>query len=151
MEMLIKDLNNLINLLKYYLEEKAINQLAGKTSKQIENINPDYVINFNYTNTYERYGIDREDVCYVHGSVQDNNIVLGIRDIDEKNIDSIHFKKFFQRIQKCTDVIDWDRFEYDDKIRLNRHTNVPKNKMHYLNTAYFFGHSLSNTDGDLIR
>ena len=112
-----------------------------KMSNQIEEINPDYVINFNYTNTYEHYGINRKNVCYVHGSVQDNNMVLGIRDIDEKDINSIYFKKFFQRIQKHTDVIQWDRFIEDHGLG---------SKFNIANT-YFFGHSLSNTDGDLIR
>lgn len=105
METLTKDLNDLINLFKYYLEKKVINQSVSLLSKQIESIKPEYVINFNYTNTYECYGINRRDVCYIHGSVQDDNMVLGIRDIDEKDINSIYFKKFFQRIQKHTDVI----------------------------------------------
>ena len=141
MEKLKVDLNDLIKLFKYYLEERVINQSVEKMSNQIEEINPDYVINFNYTNTYEHYGINRKNVCYVHGSVQDNNMVLGIRDIDEKDINSIYFKKFFQRIQKHTDVIQWDRFIEDHGLG---------SKFNIANT-YFFGHSLSNTDGDLIR
>lgn len=141
MEKLENDLNDLIKLFAYYLEEKVINQPVMKLSKQIKNINFDYVIDFNYTNTYEKYGIKRDDVCYIHGSVQDNNMVLGIRDIDEKDIDSIHFKKFFQRIQKNTDAIQWNRFgKYLNLTDATREA-----------TTYFFGHSLSNTDGDLIR
>ena len=136
-----RDLNDLIKLFRYYLEEKVINQSVKKLSQQIENIKPDYVINFNYTNTYELYGINRDDVCYIHGSVQDDNMVIGIRDIDEKNIDSIYFKKFFQRIQKHTAVIQWNKFgevhSLSDPIRDA--------------CTYFFGHSLSNTDGDIIR
>ena len=135
------DLNNLIKLFKCYLEENVINQPATHLSNQIKEINPDYVINFNYTNTYELYDINRQDVCYIHGSVQDNNMVLGIRDIDETNMDSIYFKKFFQRIQKHTDVIQWDRF---GKIQSLTETTREA-------TTYFFGHSLSKTDGDLIR
>ncbi|MBD5088693.1 MAG: hypothetical protein HDT30_07770 [Clostridiales bacterium] len=141
MEKLKNDLNDFIKLFKYYLEEKVINQPVTRLSKQIRNINPDYIINFNYTNTYEKYSINRQDVCYVHGSVQEDNIVLGIRDIDEKDIDSIHFKKFFQRIQKHTDAIEWNRF--------GKNQNLSETMREV--TAYFFGHSLSNTDGDLIR
>lgn len=141
MKTLIKDLNDVIKLFKYYLEEKVINQPVTRLSKQIETINPEYVINFNYTNTYEHYGINRQDVCYIHGSVQDNNMVFGIRDIDEKDINSIYFKKFFQRIQKHTDVIQWNRFEVYHGI-----ASPPEDAL-----TYFFGHSLSNTDGDLIR
>lgn len=141
LETLKCDLNDLIQLFKYYLEEKVINQSVTKLSNQIENIKPDYVINFNYTNTYEHYGINRQDVCYIHGSVEDDNMVLGIRDIDEKDINSIHFKKFFQRIQKHTDIIQWDKFGVNNSLSgTERNANT-----------YFFGHSLSNNDGDLIK
>ena len=141
LETLKCDLNDLIQLFKYYLEEKVINQSVTKLSDQIENIKPDYVINFNYTNTYEHYGINRQDVCYIHGSVEDDNMVLGIRDIDEKDINSIHFKKFFQRIQKHTDIIQWDKFGVKYSLSgTERNANT-----------YFFGHSLSNNDGDLIK
>ena len=140
-ETLKRDLNDLIKLFKYYLEENVINQSVTQLSKQIESINPDYVINFNYTNTYEHYGINRQDVCYIHGSVQDNNMVLGIRDIDEKDINAIHFKKFFQRIQKHTDIIQWDRFGENQSL-----TETIREA-----TTYFFVYFLSKTDGDLIR
>lgn len=141
MRKLIEDLNDLIQLFRYYLEKNVINQSVSKLSKQIKEIHPDYVINFNYTNTCEQYGVNMKDICYIHGSVQDNNMVLGIRDIDETNMDSIYFKKFFQRIQKHTDVIQWDRF---GKIQSLTETTREA-------TTYFFGHSLSKTDGDLIR
>ncbi len=141
MKTLRSDLHNLIKLFKYYLEEKVITKSIEKMSNQIKEIHPDYVINFNYTNTYEHYDINRKDVCYIHGSVQDNNMVLGIRDIDEKNMDSIYFKKFFQRIQKHTDVIQWDRFGKNQSL-----TETTREA-----TTYFFGHSLSKTDGDLIQ
>lgn len=141
MEKLKGDLDDLIKLFKYYLEKKVINQPVKIFSKQIEKINPDYVINFNYTNTCEQYGVNRQDICYIHGSVQDNNMVLGIRDIDEKDIDSIYFKKFFQRIQKHTDVIQWNRFGENQSL-----TEIMREA-----TTYFFGHSLSKTDGDIIR
>lgn len=140
-ETLKVDLNNLIKLFKYYLDEKVIKQSVTQLSKQIKSINPNYVINFNYTDTYKYYGINRQDVCYIHGSVRDDNMVLGIRDVDEKEIDSIYFKKFFQRIQKHTDVIQWNKFGNIQSL---------SETMREANT-YFFGHSLSNTDGDLIR
>ena len=141
LETLKSDLDDLIQMFKYYLEEKVINQSVTKLSDQIENIKPDYVINFNYTNTYKHYGINRQDVCYIHGSVEDDNMVLGIRDIDEKDINSIHFKKFFQRIQKHTDIIQWDKFGVNHSLSgTERNANT-----------YFFGHSLSNNDGDLIK
>lgn len=136
MDTLLRDLNDLIKIFEMYLKEKVSNDSVAELSKQIDDIKPDYVISFNYTNTYELYGINRKDVCHIHGSVQDNNMVLGIRDVDEKNIDSVYFKKFFQRIQKRSDVIQWDKFGSDINEKA---------------IAYFFGHSLSNNDGDLIN
>lgn len=68
-------------------------------------------------------------------------MVLGIRDVDEKDINSIYFKKFFQRIQKHTDVIQWDKFGVKCSL-----SGTERNA-----TTYFFGHSLSNNDGDLIN
>jgi len=141
MRKLKEDLNDLIKLFKYYLEENVIDQPVSRFSNQIQEIHPDYVINFNYTNTCEQYGINVQDICYIHGSVQDNNMVLGIRDIDEKDINSIYFKKFFQRIQKRTNTIQWDKFIEDHGLG---------SKFSIAHT-YFFGHSLSNNDGDLIR
>lgn len=145
METLKRDLNELSQLFRFYLEERVVNEPVNKLSKQILEMNPDYVINFNYTNTYENYGINRKDVCFIHGSVEDNNIVLGIRDIDEKDINSIYFKKFFQRIQKTTDVIQWSKFKKSKFMK--------KSKKYITDKAitYFFGHSLSSTDGDMIR
>ena len=86
-----------------------------------------------------------------HGIFNNNNIVLGIRDLDEKDVESIHFKKYFQRIQKKSDVINWNKFPYDSRIKLTKYSNIPNDKRNYEDTTYFFGHSLSNTDGDIIR
>ena len=56
--------------------ENVIDQPVSRFSNQIQEIHPDYVINFNYTNTCEQYGINVQDICYIHGSVQDNNMVF---------------------------------------------------------------------------
>lgn len=141
MNILKYELEELIYVFRYYLENNVMNQNIEKLSDQVLEIEPEYIVNFNYTYTCEKYGIKRDNVCYIHGSIQDKNMVLGIRDIDEKDIETIYFKKFFQRLQKHTDVIQWDRFiEYRGL----------GSKFNIANT-YFFGHSLSNTDGDLIR
>lgn len=151
MDILKKELDNFILTFRYYLKNHVMNKEITNLSKQILRVNPKYVINFNYTDTYKKYGIARDKVCFVHGSVNDNNIVLGTRDLDEKDIDSIYFKKYFQRIQKKTDAINWKEFPYDSRLKLPQHSNIPNNKRNCENTTYFFGHSLSNTDGDLIR
>lgn len=113
-----------------------------KEIPQIKEIDPSYVISFNYTDTYKIYGIDLEDVFHVHGSLDKNNMVLGFNDDDEKNLDFIYFKKYFQRIQKLTGYIDNDRFPYKDERGIT-YGNVT--------TVHFYGHSMDNTDGDIIR
>ena len=133
-----RELDSVITALDYYLWECVENQNVDDLSEQIKCLNPKYVINFNYTNTCERiYGINESKVHHVHGKVnsQPRNIVLGIRDDDIENLDFVYFKKYFQCIQKRLEGID------------NRQFNDlwgPNCKV------YFFGHSLSKTDGDKI-
>lgn len=151
MNILKRDLDSFILLFRFYLKNYVQNKEITNLSKQILSLSPKYVVNFNYTDTYTKYGIARDKICFVHGSVDDKNIVLGTRDLDETDVDSIYFKKYFQRIQKRTDVINWNEFPYDSRIRLIKHNNIPNDKIKYVDATYFFGHSLSNTDGDLIR
>ena len=101
-------------------------------------LNPRYVISFNYTYTYKKYGIRNEDVFHVHGRLLKNNMVLGFNDEDPENLDFVYFKKYFQRIQKMTGyineakIIDHDADLYPNPI------------------IHFYGHSMDKTDGDII-
>ena len=65
------------------------------------------------------------------------NIVLGIEDNDPSNLDTIYFKKYFQRIQKKTgrEVFDW----FDEKISSSEPI-----------VTDIFGHSLDTTDKDIL-
>ena len=136
------ELEDLITAFRYYLQNEVQNKNIIKISQQIKDIKPRYVINFNYTNTYKKYGISDSDVCFIHGSVDKGNIVLGIKDADEKDIDFIHFKKYFQRIQKKSDIIDME------KLIDGKHISGDIIQQVYI---HFFGHSLSDADGDIIR
>lgn len=133
------NLDNLIESLGLYLDNEYKNTHIDPTSPQISSIFFDYIINFNYTKTYQKYGIGDDKVFFIHGSLGQtpNNMVLGISDADknESNIDFVYFKKYFQRIQKRTGLIDMNRFDHNTAD----------------NTTYFFGHSLSDHDGDIIR
>lgn len=133
------ELDNLIGTLGTYLDHEYQRISSAPKSPQIASVNPDYVINFNYTKTYQHYGIQDSDVFFIHGSLDSspNNMVLGISDASEQedNIDFVYFKKYFQRIQKRTGLLDENKF---------RSGNTPA-------TTYFFGHSLSSHDGEIIR
>ena len=145
-----------------------------KECKAIQGVNPDCVLSFNYSNTYERlYGNAKKiEYNYIHGkadinnTVESNNMVLGIDEYLEpermnKEIRFIAFKKYYQRIYKGTgcEYRDWIykikesaksiesklRNEYPVQIPVVKFTNDARHKL------YIFGHSLDITDQDILR
>lgn len=116
--------------------------------KQIFTVN--WFLNFNYTNTFQRYYnigcyLDNKDGCvdYIHGKAGLNNIIIGVKDtLDSQHEDTIleciNFKKYFQRIFYKTGV----------KYR----QWLPDTKQDHNDTVvYIFGHSLDETDGEVFR
>lgn len=94
--------------LSFFVENIIINERIA----EISNLSPDYVINFNYTNTYEKI-YKTGEVYHIHGkadgthSSEENNMVLGIDEywLDDKQNQRTNFtifKKFSQRILKHT-------------------------------------------------
>lgn len=137
-------LNELIRGLELYLEicqrkfEKEVVN-ASKVIKQIKEIKPIYVISFNYTDTYKIYNIAEHKVSHIHGKIGEKNIVLGVDDKTPQDLDFIYFKKYFQRIQKGTDLVDWT-----DLVRyIDGYEESP--------LIHFYGHSMDKTDEDIIR
>ena len=84
------------------------------------------VLSFNYTNTYERLYLDKQQIQnsidYIHGkaklfnTVENNNMVLGIDEYltderKDRETEFIAFKKFYQRIYKDVNIrIGWRQF-----------------------------------------
>lgn len=145
------DLDRLIRALEIYISG-FINKIEGlQKNDDIKDINPDCVLSFNYSNTYERiYGQSNKiEYDYIHGkaditnNVNTCNLVLGIdeyleeRDRDNK-LDFLSFKKFYQRIFKSTDS---SYMEWVDDIYHNFLTTYK---------LYIFGHSLDKTDKDIL-
>lgn len=139
---LLDDLNRLIRALEIYLCEYIEKIEIKKKSPDIDALDIDHVLSFNYTHTFLKlYRIVQGDeknfsnlFDYIHGEVsssrllEHNNMVLGIDEYlpDErrdKEIDFIAFKKFYQRIYKGTgckykewiDKIQGDYLEYVHK------------------------------------
>ena len=136
------ELNDLIFAFQYYLNYEVNKKDVTKRSPQLSNIEFDYVVNFNYTKTcglYEK--IKWENIFFIHGSAskEPNNMVLGIKDDECEKLDFVYFKKYFQRIQKLTGILNEEKFYSNIKGVMD------------MATTYFFGHSLSSTDGDVIR
>lgn len=141
-------LNDLILALEIYLYNNIKPEEANALSIQLSELNIDFVVNFNYTNLCKLYGIEDSNVYFLHGSVRSdlhtgiNNMVLGIKDKAEEDLDFVYFKKYFQRIQKKIKLLNFQTLfgnNYtDDFVAIS-------------NYIYFFGHSLSRTDGDIIK
>lgn len=162
------DLDRLIRALEIYLSafvEKI--ELRSKIS-EIENLDPDYVINFNYTNTYER-NYKKTDIHYIHRkanakrSAKDSNLVLGIDEYWSPTKCDLHtfftiFKKFSQRIQKRTGndcyryLAEIEKLYDPDKKSWSGKTDVDEFKGHPdgISNIYIFGHSLDITDKDIL-
>ena len=138
-----EELDDLIVMLCFYLKviEPKIREKDVKILDYFQKLSPDKVISFNYTDTImELYGMDRKDICYIHGRLEDNNIVLGYSDFLQSNTNiDIIFKKYFQRIKNKNDKI-YDYITYDPDGYGGFEKNI----------FYFFGHSLDVSDKDLL-
>lgn len=145
------ELDKLIRSLEIYICE-FVNEIdIIKENDDIKTITPDYVLSFNYSNTYERiYGQSKEVTYdYIHGKadIENNvdtcNLVLGIDEYleDDKNdkLEFIAFKKFYQRIYKSTDSTYMKWVEQKKKYPEVNHN------------LFIFGHSLDKTDRDILK
>lgn len=155
---LYKDLNNLIFALEIYLSDFVNKMNISSISPDIKGINPDFIINFNYTNTYKRLYSDNssQNLYYIHGfcrdlqyrdNVEDNNMVLGCgeysNDYETKYADSFDlFKKYIQRIEKDTLM---KNDEYFDIIKSDYEIHNETAQV------FIFGHSLGEIDSDILQ
>lgn len=150
-----KDLSDFINALDYYIA--FIDGFSvEKRVTDIQEIDVDKVISFNYTDTYRRlYYPDMLDerIHFIHGKSNRklgdsaSKLVLGTNDTlsdqeKDSNTSCLKFKKYFQRIYKRTGN-DYKMFLKDALER--------KKVSGESTQSYFFGHSLAATDGDVIR
>lgn len=119
------DLKKLIRAFEIYLCDYVEKLEVKKKSPDIDELDIDHILSFNYTHTfshvYEKERAKKSDfIDYIHGevnienSVDTNNMIIGIDEYlpdDRKNIDTefIAFKKYYQRIHKGTGCkyIDW--------------------------------------------
>ena len=148
------DLQRLTRALGIYLDN-IVNKINISKLDLFDNLIPDYIISFNYTNTYERLYCHQIPVCYIHGKCNNssNNMVLGIAeylDIKQRNnsTDMAIFKKFIQRIRKKNDT-KYQRWH--EKI-FEYYKFASKNKAFDMySKIYVFGHSLDTSDKDILE
>ncbi len=175
-DMLYNDLNRLIRALEIYLYEYVGNIEIKKKSKDIDNIHIDYILSFNYTNTFKKCYNKKERIIYdyIHGeanidhTIETNNMVLGIEEYlpeyrKNKDVEFIAFKKFYQRIYKKTGCQykewvntirrQWENLSESQKKDIPNNMNKIyfRNEKYFIHNLYIFGHSLDTTDGDVLR
>ena len=161
---LYNDLERLTLALNIYLSH-FVEKVTAEPIDIIKNINPDYVISFNYTSTYQRVYGDKVPISYIHGqcglSEKESNMVLGIdeylpRHECDSNTNYVIFKKFVQRIRKRNSVEYqmWRDEIYNDYLKYNSIINKSCNSDYfgYQNPdIYVYGHSLDVTDKDILE
>lgn len=146
-KILEKDLNELTNMLRDYLLEQDISNLTK--TKDISDI--DYkithILSFNCTDTFRKIysDIDDDKIDFIHGSLNKNNLVLGINetlteDTANKIVDTVYFKKYFQRIYKKTD------YKYVSWLDPTDYKNYAD-----FDTVYIHGHSLDESDKEILK
>lgn len=169
---LLDDLNSLIRALEIYLIDIMQTSCVSKNIEEIEKINPDCVLTFNYTDTYARiYGKNKRiKYNYVYGSIMGDNrrnvndMVLGINEYFSDNstndyTEFIAFEKYYQRILKesCSEYKEWiERIKRSGQetelVQRRRHPmQIPYSKYKYIHNLYIFGCSFDITDKDIFR
>lgn len=136
------------------------------------------VLSFNYTNTFQRVYLGavgefiKNNIDYIHGeanfknTIESNNMVLGIDEYLSKkrrsqDTEFIAFKKYYQRIYKGTgckykEWVDrikesWESESEDSKAEIKKCISKGKLKSNKIHNLYIFGHSLDDTDKDILR
>lgn len=153
-EICFNDLEKLTRALEIYLSV-FVEKIDCDKLNIISEIQPDYVLSFNYTDTYKKVYVIKEEkpeIFHIHGKcnagnpMKENNMVLGIDEYWEGKDKDIHtnfsiFKKFVQRIRKKTGA---GIYTILDAIEYLHRT------FSYESTVYVFGHSLDKTDKDIL-
>lgn len=138
-----QELDDFTEALNFYLSTYADCRHSTRYCDIIKSIKPDYVINFNYTNTCQLYDIPAENIFYAKGRSGSKplNMVLGIPDDTEDHLDFICFKNYFQSIIKFTGAPD------------RKKLNPPKDDTDALTSTvtHVFGYSLCPSDESIIR
>lgn len=160
-----QDLEYLIRCLEIYLDDCVEKIPVTCYSPEIQGLQIDSVLNFNYTSIPTDIYPSLTNTHYIHGcakasrQAEDNNMVLGVNEYwedSEKNFRTNFnlYKKFVQRMIKETGInyksaLSVMKSDYEDSISIKkRRLEDTGPKYSY---AYIFGHSLDVTDGDILR
>ncbi|MBQ6844030.1 MAG: hypothetical protein IJO60_05255 [Agathobacter sp.] len=159
LQSLREEFDEFIKAFEIYLLEFVDSVEHKEVLQQIKDINADFVISFNYTRTEDLYGISQDNVHHLHGVIREdvkedkygknangekNNMVMGVNEQKDQNMDFIYFVKYFQRIQKASGT----RYKgFVDKYHTDSWGQQIKDKYE----LYVYGHSLDETDEDILK
>ncbi len=167
-EKTFEDLERLTRALELYLAAFVEKIPISDSEKipELSSLTPDYVINFNYTDKYERI-YKKGKVYHIHGkanekrSAEENDMVLGIDEYwigDEQNerTNFTIFKKFSQRLQKHTGNESYRYLQEMQKLfqakgnSWSGNVDILKDHPDGVSYVYAFGYSLDVTDKDIL-
>ncbi len=141
---LTDELKKTCRALELYMDGLINHLKTGIIIPEIKNLSIDKLISFNYTCTFTENYIADIEYSYIHGransknGAEKSNIVLGFDDHYFEKAQTIPeiipFEKYYQRIVNRTDVGYFRWISADESLH-----------------NYFYGHSLSPADGDVIR
>lgn len=159
-EGLVQDLKKITRCLEIYLAHCVHIEECSALSV-VEKLDIQYVLSFNYTDTYRLlYDKGGKSINYhhIHGvarkesDIETCNMILGIDEylsdsLKDTDNEFVEFKKFFQRIFKGTGNVytEWINAHQENLRIFKKLPNPPTMNI------YIFGHSLDNTDGDVLR
>lgn len=147
-EILTYDLARLTRCLEIFLADFVNHLETNIKVDELQQLDIQKVLSFNYTNTYERfYASSTVEYDYIHGKANLSHdldtcdLVLGIDEYltgerKDKDNEYIEFKKFYQRIYKHTGCryLTWLKQSQEERLNI-----------------YIYGHSLDVTDKDILR
>ena len=151
-DIIFKDFVEFVDLLRLYLKI-FVNDVLSNISEthRFENTflnNIDYIVSFNYTDTYKQLYHKSTNTVYIHGKLNNgkhsNSIIVGVNsdesdDVGIRDSRFIKYKKYYQRITKHTN---------EGLKGLIYFLNLRKGQEREL---IVIGHSLDSADEDIIR
>lgn len=153
----LEELTDWLEFYLTYLDEldKEKEKVTGTVLDEIFNIGRSEVINFNYTDTIKRFGVDDKNIHFIHGRLnfhraedEINTMVFGIEDkqvdLDDIASELIPYQKFYQRVVKETGN-DFEEFFKDIVIDNGFNLeSIPKN-------IIIYGHSVDPLDKEIFQ
>lgn len=137
-----RELESFTKALDLYLSTCAEPAACQVKASRIAAIDPDYVINFNFTDTVRMYGVPEENIFYAKGKAGSEplNLVLGVPDESEEHMDWIWLKNYFQKLMKFIGLPDKEQLYPENE----EGEPVPV-------VSHYFGYSFPLGDAELIK